>query len=55
MAAGKYCDIISGRKIKGKCTGKVVKVEKSGKAEIEILKDAEDGVLAIHAKVKFAC
>lgn len=51
MPAGDYCDIISGRKVNGKCTGKTIRVDSEGKAYIEILKDEEDGVLAIHAEV----
>nr|QAV56505.1 alpha-amylase [Pteromalus puparum] len=52
LPAGKYCDIISGRKVNGKCTGKTVMVDSKGKAYIEILKDEDDGVLAIHAGTK---
>ncbi|KAJ8676106.1 hypothetical protein QAD02_011892 [Eretmocerus hayati] len=51
LLAGAYCDLISGRLIAGKCTGKIVRVKDDGTAYIEILKDEQDGVLAIHAQV----
>jgi hypothetical protein len=51
LPAGTYCDIISGAKIYGNCTGKEVIVGSDGTADIVILHDEEDGVLAIHAKV----
>jgi alpha-amylase len=51
LPAGEYCDVISGRKVAGKCTGKIVRVKDDGTAYIEILKDEKDGVLAIHAQV----
>ncbi|XP_014229239.1 alpha-amylase 2-like [Trichogramma pretiosum] len=52
LPCGKYCDIISGSKTNGNCTGKLVVVDVDGKADIQILKDAEDGVLAIHVGSK---
>ncbi|OXU19234.1 hypothetical protein TSAR_000621 [Trichomalopsis sarcophagae] len=52
LPAGDYCDVISGRKVNGKCTGKTVKVNNDGKAYIEILKDEADGALVIHAETK---
>jgi alpha-amylase len=51
LPAGKYCDIISGSKSGGVCTGKSVDVDENGKANIEILHDEYDGVLAIHTQV----
>ncbi|XP_023318608.1 alpha-amylase 1-like [Trichogramma pretiosum] len=52
MAMGEYCDIISGKKVRGNCSGKRVKVEADGTAYIEIFKDESNGVLAIHAESK---
>jgi alpha-amylase len=54
LPAGTYCDVISGSKSNGVCTGKTVNVESDGTAYIEILNDEEDGVLAIHAEVSKA-
>jgi alpha-amylase len=50
LPAGAYCDIISGAKVDGKCTGKTVKVGGDGKAQITIVNTEDDGVLAIHAE-----
>ena len=54
LPAGTYCDVISGSKSNGACTGKTVNVGSDGKAYIEILHDEEDGVLAIHTEVSTA-
>jgi alpha-amylase len=54
LPAGIYCDVISGSKSNGSCTGKRVNVGSDGTAYIEILHDEEDGVLAIHAGVSTA-
>ena len=54
LPAGTYCDVISGSKSNGVCTGKTVNVGSDGKANIVILHDEEDGVLAIHAEVRRA-
>jgi len=51
LPAGTYCDVISGSKSNGVCTGKTVIVGSDRKADIVILHDEEDGVLAIHAEV----
>ena len=51
LPAGTYCDVISGSKANGGCTGKTVTVDNSGRAYIEILHYEEGGVLAIHVKV----
>jgi alpha-amylase len=51
LPAGTYCDVISGSKSNGVCTGKTVNVGSDGSAAIVILHDEEDGVLAIHAEV----
>ncbi|KAG7153988.1 Alpha-amylase-related protein-like [Homarus americanus] len=52
LSAGTYCDVISGSKEGGSCTGKTVTVNGDGTAYIEITTMEEDGVLAIHAKVR---
>lgn len=49
---GVYCDVISGDKVDGKCTGTSVAVN-SGKAHIEILSDSL-GFLAIHVDSKLS-
>jgi alpha-amylase len=54
LSAGTYCDVISGSKSNGSCTGKSVTVGSDGMAYIQILHDEEDGVLAIHADVRTA-
>lgn len=51
LPAGTYCDIISGYIKDNTCTGKTVVVNSTGWAYIEILKNDEDGVLAIHINV----
>ncbi|XP_011700976.1 PREDICTED: alpha-amylase 2 [Wasmannia auropunctata] len=52
LEPGTYCDVISGNLENNKCTGKVVKVDQNRKAYIEIFKNQEDGVLAIHRGAK---
>jgi alpha-amylase len=54
LPAGNYCDVISGSNSNGVCTGKKVNVGSDGTADIVILHDEEDGVLAIHADVSKA-
>jgi alpha-amylase len=54
LPAGNYCDVISGSKSNGVCTGKTVNVGGDGRANIVIIHDEEDGVLAIHADVSKA-
>lgn len=49
LPAGTYCDVISGSKEDGSCTGKTVTVNDDGTAYIELTTMEEDGVLAIHA------
>lgn len=51
LTQGTYCDVISGSKDGGSCTGKTVTVGSDGTAYIEILTVEDDGVLAIHANV----
>lgn len=48
---GTYCDVISGNLENNRCTGKVVTVDERKMAQIEILTNQEDGVLAIHQGV----
>lgn len=46
---GAYCDIISGERVGNNyCTGRKIYVSPDGSAEIDIPKDAKDGVVAIH-------
>ncbi|XP_078052959.1 alpha-amylase [Augochlora pura] len=54
MPPGRYCDVISGNLENGRCTGKVVTVENNGNMYVEILKNEDDGVLAIHRNAKLA-
>ncbi|XP_054288755.1 alpha-amylase-like [Macrosteles quadrilineatus] len=50
LPEGEYCDIISGEFTTTGCSGKTIKVEKDGKANIVIPENAstDDGVVAIH-------
>ncbi|XP_073813894.1 amylase related [Musca autumnalis] len=52
LEPGTYCDVISGAKVNGSCTGKTVEVELWGYAQIVIGANEEDGVLAIHKNSK---
>ncbi|KAK8733790.1 hypothetical protein OTU49_006479 [Cherax quadricarinatus] len=52
LTAGTYCDVISGAKNGGSCTGKTVTVNGDGTAYIEITTSEDDGVLAIHVDSK---
>jgi hypothetical protein len=54
LSAGTYCDVISGSKLNGACTGKTVTVGSGGTANIVIMHNEEDGVLAIHVGVSIA-
>jgi len=54
LPAGTYCDVISGSKSGGVCTGKTVYVGSNGIAYIGIGRNDEDGVLAIHLGVSTA-
>ena len=54
LPAGTYCDVISGFKSGGVCTGKTVTVGNNGIANIVIGSNDEDGVLAIHLGVSTA-
>ncbi|XP_065073859.1 alpha-amylase 1-like [Ochlerotatus camptorhynchus] len=48
LPAGTYCDVISGNKEAGGCTGTVVQVGGDGRANIHLPHTSNDGVLAIH-------
>ncbi|XP_055915749.1 alpha-amylase A-like [Eupeodes corollae] len=52
LPAGRYCDVISGKKSGSSCTGKTIVVDNSGSAQINISTRDEDGVLAIHVGSK---
>ncbi|GLH10096.1 Alpha-amylase-related protein, partial [Gryllus bimaculatus] len=47
LPQGTYCDLISGSKSNGMCTGKSVIVSSDGTANVQILSSEDDGVLAI--------
>ncbi|VEN53994.1 unnamed protein product [Callosobruchus maculatus] len=51
LPAGSYCDLITGIHINNSCTGKVVKVDGSGRAHIQV-NAALDGALAIHVNAR---
>ena len=51
LPAGTYCDVISGSKLNGACTGRVVYVGSNGVANIVINYYDQDLVLAIHEEV----
>nr|AAA03322.1 alpha-amylase [Aedes atropalpus] len=52
LPAGTYCDVISGSKEGGSCTGATVQVGGDGRANIQIPAHGDDGVLAIHINAK---
>ncbi|XP_076726956.1 pancreatic alpha-amylase-like isoform X2 [Callospermophilus lateralis] len=52
LPGGTYCDVISGDKINGDCTGIKVYVSSDGKAQFSISNSAEDPFIAIHADSK---
>ncbi|KAG8228003.1 hypothetical protein J437_LFUL007976 [Ladona fulva] len=52
LPAGTYCDVISGLKRDGGCTGKAIIVREDSTAHIQIAANEEDGVLAIHIDSK---
>uniref|UniRef100_A0A8C6QLB6 alpha-amylase n=1 Tax=Nannospalax galili TaxID=1026970 RepID=A0A8C6QLB6_NANGA len=49
LPAGTYCDVISGDKSNGSCTGIKVQVSGDGTAQFSISNSAEDPFIAIHA------
>ncbi|KAM6219043.1 alpha-amylase 1B isoform 3-T3 [Rhynchocyon petersi] len=52
LPAGTYCDVISGDKIDGNCTGIKINVSGDGNAHFSISNFAEDPFIAIHADSK---
>ncbi|XP_008853394.1 pancreatic alpha-amylase-like [Nannospalax galili] len=52
LPAGTYCDVISGDKSNGSCTGIEVQVSGDGTAQFSISNSAEDPFIAIHAESK---
>lgn len=48
LPTGAYCDIISGKRVGNSCSGLKIYVSPDGSAEMNIAKDAVDGVVAIH-------
>uniref|UniRef100_A0AAY4ALB3 alpha-amylase n=1 Tax=Denticeps clupeoides TaxID=299321 RepID=A0AAY4ALB3_9TELE len=52
LPGGTYCDVISGDKDGGRCTGKQVQVGGDGRAHFSISNSAEDPFMAIHADSK---
>jgi len=51
MPPGQYCDIITGNKEGGDCTGKTITVSSTGNINVEISSTAEDPIMAIHIEV----
>lgn len=52
LEGGRYCDIISGNKINGSCTGKTLTVNSDGSMRVTIGGSDEDPMVAIHVGVK---
>jgi alpha-amylase len=52
LPSGLYCDIISGNKINGKCTGRIIVVNSDTTANIFISNTAEDPIVAFHIESK---
>ncbi|XP_046884379.1 pancreatic alpha-amylase isoform X1 [Hypomesus transpacificus] len=52
MPGGTYCDVISGQKDGGRCTGKQITVGGDGRAHFKISNRDEDPFVAIHADSK---
>lgn len=52
MPQGTYCDVISGQKEGGRCTGTQVQVGGDGRAYFKISHMADDPFIAIHADSK---
>jgi alpha-amylase len=48
LPSGTYCDVNSGNKINGSCTGRVINVKEDGSASIKIEGNEENPVIAIH-------
>lgn len=52
LPAGSYCDVISGNKEGGRCTGKVINVDGSSRAHFSISNRSDDPQVAIHVDAK---
>lgn len=52
MAAGSYCDVISGNKVGSSCTDKVITVNSDGTTTVSIGRNDADPMIAIHADSK---
>jgi len=52
LSGGSYCDVISGNKINGSCSGKTINVNSDGTTKIYIKFFDEDPVIAIHSESK---
>jgi alpha-amylase len=52
LPSGSYCDIISGNKINGSCTGKTITVNGDGTINVDIKQRDVDPMIAIHAESK---
>lgn len=52
LPAGTYCDVISGDKVDGNCTGTLIQVNSDGTAHFSIDTSAEDPFIAIHIGAK---
>uniref|UniRef100_A0A4W3I3T6 Alpha-amylase n=1 Tax=Callorhinchus milii TaxID=7868 RepID=A0A4W3I3T6_CALMI len=52
LPGGTYCDVISGQKENGSCTGLQIIVEDNGNAHFTISNTAEDPMVAIHVNAK---
>ncbi|XP_028666934.1 pancreatic alpha-amylase-like [Erpetoichthys calabaricus] len=52
LPAGTYCDVISGQKEGGRCTGLQITVQGDGRARFQISNTAEDPFIAIHINAK---
>ena len=48
MAPGNYCDVISGSKVNGRCTGQVITVNGEGWTQVKLDGNSHDPVVAIH-------
>ncbi|CRK95800.1 CLUMA_CG009256, isoform A [Clunio marinus] len=53
LAAGTYCDVVSGQKSGSTCTGTRITVGSDGRATFSITSGATDGFIAIHVNSRF--
>ncbi|XP_047533155.1 alpha-amylase-like [Vanessa atalanta] len=52
LPQGRYCDVISGKNIGGKCSGATVSVDMNGRAHFYISQYAEDMHIALHVGIE---